>query len=119
MGTLQDISINQSGEIVGAYTNGVSKSIAKIYVAEFNNAGGLTYEGDSMYSESNNSGEAVMKQPNVGTSSTISAGNLEMSNVDLASEFTSMITEQRAYQANARVITTSNTMLEELVNLIR
>jgi flagellar hook protein FlgE len=119
MGTLEDISINQSGEIVGAYTNGVSKSIAKIYVAEFNNAAGLTYDGDSMYSVSNNSGEAVMKQPNVGTSSTISAGNLEMSNVDLASEFTSMITEQRAYQANARVITTSNDMLEELVNLVR
>jgi flagellar hook protein FlgE len=119
MGTLEDISINDTGEIVGAYTNGISKSLAKIYVADFNNAGGLTYEGDNMYSVSNNSGNAIMSQAGVGNSSTISAGYLEMSNVDLATEFTSMIVEQRAYQANARVITTSDSMLEELVNLVR
>lgn len=119
MGKLQDISIDENGEISGVYTNGVSKSIARIYVAEFNNSAGLMKVGDSMYSTSSNSGEAVLLQPGVGTASKIKPGALEMSNVELATEFTNMISTQRGFQSNARVITTSDEMLQELVQLIR
>jgi flagellar hook protein FlgE len=119
MGKLQDISIDETGDISGVYTNGINKSIARIYVAEFNNPAGLLKEGDSMYAVSNNSGEAVMMRPGVGSTSTIKPGALEMSNVELATEFTNLITTQRGYQANARVITTSDTLLQELVQLVR
>ena len=119
MGKLSDISINEYGEISGMFTNGVNKSIARIFVGEFNNPAGLMKKGDSMYTESNNSGEGVMLRPGVGSSSMIKPGALEMSNVELATEFTTMITTQRGYQANARVITTSDEMLQELVQLVR
>jgi flagellar hook protein FlgE len=119
MGKLSDIAIDEYGEIKGTYTNGVSKSIAKIYVADFNNPAGLLKTNDGMLAVSNNSGQAVMQQPGVGSSTKIKTGALEMSNVELATEFTNMITTQRAYQANARVITKSDELLQELVSLIR
>ena len=119
MGKLQEISVDEYGEIKGLYTNGVSKSIAKIYVADFNNPAGLLKTNDSMFAISNNSGEAVMQQPGVGTPTKIKPGALEMSNVELATEFTNMITTERAYQASARVITMSDTLLNELVQLVR
>jgi flagellar hook protein FlgE len=119
MGKLQTISIDEDGEITGQYTNGISKSIAKIYVADFNNPAGLMKADNSMFTVSNNSGQAVMNQPGVGTPTQIKPGALEMSNVDLATEFTNMITTERAYQANARVITTSDQLLQELVALVR
>ena len=119
MGNLQEISVDEFGEVQGLYTNGVSKSIARVYLAEFNNPAGLMKVGDSMYAQSNNSGEAVMQRAGVGTSTKIKPGALEMSNVELATEFTSMITTQRGYQANARVITTSDALLQELVQLVR
>jgi flagellar hook protein FlgE len=119
MGKLQEVSIDEYGEIKGLYTNGVSKDIAKIFLAEFNNPAGLLKQSDSMFAKSNNSGEAVMLQPGVGTTTKIKPGALEMSNVELATEFTNMITTQRGYQANARVITMSDTLLQELVQLVR
>ncbi|MBD3345466.1 MAG: flagellar hook-basal body complex protein [Chitinivibrionales bacterium] len=119
MGNLQEISIDEFGEIEGIYTNGINMSIAKIYLAEFNNPAGLIKTGNSMFSQSNNSGEAVMLEAGVGSTTKVKPGALEMSNVDLASEFTNMITTQRGYQANARVITTSDTLLQELVQLVR
>jgi flagellar hook protein FlgE len=119
MGKLQEIKIDEKGEISGIYTNGVTKSIARIYLAEFNNPGGLSKMGDSMYAVTSNSGEAVLQRPGVGTPSTIKGGAVEMSNVDLAVEFTNMIQTQRGYQANARVITTSDQLLQELVQLVR
>ena len=119
MGKLQQISIDEKGEISGIYTNGVTKSIARIYLASFNNPAGLSKVGDSMYAVSLNSGSAAIQQPGVGTTSTIKGGALEMSNVDLAGEFTNMITTQRAYQANAKVITTSDQMLQDLLSLGR
>jgi len=119
MGKLEEISIDEYGEIQGLYSNGVTQSIARVYVAEFNNPAGLFRRGDSMYSESNNSGQAVLQRPGVGTSTKIKPGALEMSNVELATEFTNMITTQRGYQANARVITTSDSLLQELVQLVR
>jgi flagellar hook protein FlgE len=119
MGKLSNISIDEYGEIKGSYTNGVSKSIAKIYLADFNNPAGLQKTDGGMFQTSNNSGMAVMQQAGIGTPTKIKPGALEMSNVDLASEFTTMITTQRAYQANARVITTSDQLLQELVALVR
>ncbi len=119
MGKLSEISIDEFGDIKGVYTNGINKSIGRIYVAEFNNAAGLMKKGDSMYMESNNSGEGVLLRPGVGSAARVKPGALEMSNVELANEFTSMITTQRGYQANARVITTSDEMLQELVQLVR
>ncbi|HEX3018867.1 MAG TPA: flagellar hook-basal body complex protein [Chitinispirillaceae bacterium] len=119
MGKLQEISIDETGEISGIYSNGVTKAIARVFVAEFNNPAGLFKTGDSMLASSNNSGEAVMLRPGVGSTTKIKPGALEMSNVELATEFTNMISTQRGFQANARVITTSDSMLQELVQLIR
>ncbi|KMQ50618.1 Flagellar hook protein FlgE [Chitinispirillum alkaliphilum] len=119
MGRLQEISIDEKGEISGIYSNGVNKSIALIHVAEFNNPAGLMRVSDSMFAVSNNSGEAVMLRPGISSSTKIKPGSLEMSNVELATEFTDMITTQRGYQANARVITTSDSLLQELVQLVR
>lgn len=119
MGKLQEIAIDETGEISGIYTNGISKSIARIFVAEFNNPAGLRKLGDSVYAVSNNSGDAVLLQPGVGSTTVIKPGALEMSNVELATEFTTMISTQRGFQANARVITTSDSMLQELVQLVR
>jgi flagellar hook protein FlgE len=119
MGKLQKISINEFGEITGVFTNGINKSLAQLYVADFNNPGGLLKMGDSMYRPSSNTGEAILGLPGISSSSKIKPGALELSNVELATEFTSMITTQRGFQANARVITMSDKMLEELVQLVR
>jgi len=117
MGILSNISIDTSGLITGIFTNGVSRTLAQIYMAEFNNSGGLLKAGQSIYRETANTGSAIMSIPGETTASTITSGALEISNVDLAQEFTSMIVSQRGFQANARVITTSDQMLNELVNL--
>ncbi|MFP4163350.1 MAG: flagellar hook-basal body complex protein [Chitinispirillaceae bacterium] len=119
MGKLQEISVDEKGEITGMYSNGVTKSIAHIYVAEFNNPAGLLKKGDSMYATSNNSGHPSMVRPGTGSSTKIKPGALEMSNVELATEFTNMISTQRGYQANSKVITTSDSLLQELVQLVR
>jgi len=119
MGKLTEITIGEDGEISGLYSNGISKAIARIYVAEFNNPAGLLKMGDSMFGISNNSGEAALYQPGVGSTTKIKPGAIEMSNVELETEFTNMITLQRGYQASARVITTSDQMLQELVQLVR
>jgi flagellar hook protein FlgE len=88
-------------------------------LAEFINPAGLLRSGNSMWSESNNSGEGILHKAGEGTSSTIKPGAVEMSNVDLASEFTDLITTQRGYQANARIISTTDNLLQELVQLVR
>ncbi|RKX17069.1 MAG: flagellar hook-basal body protein, partial [Candidatus Zixiibacteriota bacterium] len=98
-------------------TNGVSRVLAQIYIADFNNPAGLIKAGKNLYQSSANSGNAILGVPGSTTSSTITSGALEISNVDLAQEFTNMIVSQRGFQANARVITTSDAMLQELVNL--
>ncbi len=119
MGKLTEITIGEDGEVSGLYSNGISKAIARIYVAEFNNPAGLLKMGDSMFGVSNNSGEAALYQPGVGSTTKVKPGAIEMSNVELETEFTNMITLQRGYQASARVITTSDQMLQELVQLVR
>ncbi len=118
-GSLQNFSIGRDGTITGSFTNGVNVPLAQISLADFNNPAGLLRIGDNMYQESSNSGGAVLGYALEGSQSTLTSGALEMSNVDLAQEFTSMIIAQRGFQANSKVITTSDEMLQELVALKR
>ncbi|MDD2972109.1 MAG: flagellar hook-basal body complex protein [Lachnospiraceae bacterium] len=119
-GKLEGVAIENTGIIYATYTNGQKRILGQIAVAEFANASGLEKEGENLYSATSNSGDfdgvGVDVTANGGK---ISTGVLEMSNVDLSSEFTEMITTQRGFQANSRIITVSDTMLEELVNLKR
>ncbi len=119
MCNLQDIQIDSLGVITGFFTNGVTQTLAQIALASFNNPTGLLRRGDNMYEESANSGNAVIGFSGTSNQSTLTPGALEGSNVDLSEEFTAMITAQRGFQANARVITTADEMLAELVNLKR
>ena len=120
IGALTGVSVDQSGKIYGTYDNGNTQLLGQIAVAQFTNASGLEALGNNCYATTLNSGEfdgiGVEVDADGGSMTT---GALEMSNVDLASEFTSMITTQRGFQANSRIITTSDTMLEELLNLKR
>jgi flagellar hook protein FlgE len=117
MGLLDSISIDNTGTITGLFTNGISRTLAQIIIAEFTNAGGLIKSGKTLYQESANSGSALRGTAGQNIAAVISSGALESSNVDLAQEFTRMIVSQRGFQANARVITTSDAMLNDLVNL--
>jgi flagellar hook protein FlgE len=119
MGDLERFSIDQTGTITGAFTNGVTLTLGQLALADFNNPAGLIRTGDNMFTVSSNSGSAVLGFAGEGSQSTITSGALEMSNVDLAQEFTQMITAQRGFQSNARVITTADEMLNELVQLKR
>ena len=116
-GTLQSFSIGADGTITGSFTNGVNVPLAQIALADFNNPAGLLRVGDNMYQESGNSGGAVVGYAQAGSQSSLTSGALEMSNVDLAQEFTDMIVAQRGFQANSKVITTSDQLLQDLVNL--
>ncbi len=118
-GTLQTISIGQDGTITARFSNGFDMSLAVIATATFANPGGLVRAGEGLWRQSNNSGEPDRNQPGQGSHGTLLPGSLEMSNVDLAQEFTDMITTQRGFQANTRVITTSDQMLEELASIKR
>lgn len=119
MGKLKSISVGGDGLISGAFDNGTSRALAQLVIADFTNPGGLSKQSESVYAATANSGDPVLGRPSSESSSVIKPGTLEMSNVDIASEFTEMITTQRGYQANARVISTSDKFLEELVNLVR
>jgi flagellar hook protein FlgE len=118
-GDLQDISIDSTGVITGFYTNGVSRPVAQLSLADFNNPTGLLRRGDNMYEPSANSGVPQVGFAGTSNTSTITSSALESSNVDLSEQFTDMITAQRGFQAAARVITTADEMLTELVNLKR
>ncbi len=120
VGNMTGVSIQNNGMIYGAYDNGQTKLLGQIAVASFSNAMGLERKGDNLYAASMNSGEF----DGIGVDITsdggyMSTGALEMSNVDLSQQFTDMITTQRGFQANSRIITVSDTLLEELVNLKR
>jgi len=119
LGILDKISIDNSGNISGIFTNGVTRVLAQIILADFSNHSGLLKAGRSFYQASANSGQAIEGVARETISGSISSGALESSSVDIAQEFTSMITAQRGFQANARIITTSDNMLDELVNLKR
>ncbi len=118
-GTLQNFSIDRFGLITGFFTNGTTSSLAKIVLADFNNPSGMLRIGDNMYQESANSGGAVLGFALEGSQSQLTSGALEMSNVDLAQEFTNMIIAQRGFQANGKVVSTSDEMLQELMQIKR
>lgn len=117
-GTLIDFSIAENGVVQGLFSNGLVRSIAQVAVARFANPNGLEAIGDNMFGEGVNSGEAVIGEAGQGGRALIRSGFLEESNVELAEEFTNLITSQRAFQANARTISTASQLLQELVNLI-
>jgi flagellar hook protein FlgE len=118
-GSLTTFSVGTTGEVVGLFSNGLNRTLGQIAMAKFTNPGGLVKEGQSLFVVSANSGTPQVGMPGQDGRGQISAGYLEMSNVELAQQFTSMIAAQRGFQANSRVITTSDEMLQELVNLKR
>lgn len=118
-GSLVSFSIGRSGDVTGVYTNGLSKLIGQIALAKFPNPGGLLKAGANLYEMSSNSGEPATGVAGVGGRGEISSGYLEMSNVDLALQFTNMIMAERGFQANSRIISASDEMLQDLVNLKR
>lgn len=120
VGKLTDVTIDTQGKIFGVYDNGVNKLLGQIAVANFINPAGLEAVGNSLYKETKASGEFDgIGQDIASTGETMTQGVLEMSNVDLSQEFTEMIVTQRGFQANSRIITVSDTLIEELVNLKR
>ena len=118
VGEMNGINISTDGQIYATYTNGQTKLLGQIATAQFANASGLSKEGDNLYSTTLNSGVATI-QDITADGGYMNTGVLEMSNVDLSKEFTEMITTQRGFQANSRIITVSDTLLEELTNLKR
>lgn len=117
-GSLASVDIDSSGVITGTYTNGVRQKEAQIAMAQFNNPSGLTKMGGNLYQESNNSGtRTISGASDIGTELTTSA--LEMSNVDIADQFSDMIITQRGFQSNSKIITVSDEMLETLINMKR
>jgi len=118
-GTLVDYNIDQSGTITGIFSNDTSQAIAQIGMANFSNADGLTRQANNTYRRSGNSGQAMEMFAGTGNGTTLVAGALETSNVDLAKQFTDLVVAQRSFQANSRVITTADQVMQELVNIIR
>jgi flagellar hook protein FlgE len=118
-GALRAISINEEGVISGTYSNGRTQSLYQIALADFSNYAGLKKMGGNLYGASINSGQVIRGISQQGSFGSISPESLELSNVDLASEFVRLITTQRAFQANSRVITASDEILTELINIKR
>ena len=119
-GNMTGLSVDSSGRIYGSYDNGDKKLLCQIAVASFSNPTGLEAAGNSLFSATMNSGEFDGRGEDISVSGgKMTTGVLEMSNVDLSTEFTAIITTQRGFQANSRIITTSDTLLEELINLKR
>jgi flagellar hook protein FlgE len=119
MGYLDNFKIDQSGVITGVYSNGTNRTLGQIAMATFTNQNGLEKAGETTFVVTNNSGDPDIGPSGIAGKGKIIAGALEMSNVDLAEQFTDMIVTQRGFQANSKTITTSDTMLQELLNLKR
>jgi len=118
-GSLQGVSVDEDGVFTGLYSNGTMTPFAQIALADFASYSGLAKMGSNLYSASVNSGQATIGMPGSGSLGSVSPSSLEMSNVDLSDEFVQMITTQRAFQANSKVITTSDEILAELINIKR
>lgn len=119
VGKLLGVSVGTDGIVTASYSNGMAATLGQICVAKFANAMGLENAGDNLYQTTASSGDASVVDIKAEGIGSINSGILEMSNVDLSQQFTDMITTQRGFQANSRIITTSDTLLEELVNLKR
>jgi flagellar hook protein FlgE len=118
-GILSSYTVTNTGQIVGVFSNGLTQTLGQLALANFNNVNGLEKIGDSMFRTTVNSGLAQIGPAGTAGLGMITTGTLEMSNVDLAKEFTNLVIAQRGFQANSRVITTSDEILQELVNLKR
>ena len=118
-GVLENFSVDRDGFVEGFFSNGQSRKLFQLALAKFPNPGGLAALGDLIYNQSGSSGEPVVAAPGTTGLGGISANSLETSNVDLATQFVELIRAQQAFQANARVITTSDELLTEAVNLVR
>ena len=108
-----------SAPLPGVFSNGDSRTLAQVMVATFTNPNGLVSAGSNMYSVAANSGTPRIDTPGENSATTIQSGALEQSNVDLSQEFTNMIVSQRGFEANAKVVTTSDTLLQDITNLVR
>ncbi len=111
--------MSSSGEVRGIYSNGAEEPIAQLVMATFTNPVGMQRDGRNLWSPSANSGDANIGVPGEGSGGVISTGTLEGSNVDLSQQFTDMIIAQRGFQSSSRVITASDQMLQDLVNIVR
>jgi len=118
-GSLKGLNINDTGIITGVYSNGQTQPLFQVAVATFPSDGALAKRGGNLYSESMDSGQPLIGIAGEGLFGAIKTKSLEMSNVDLAAEFVNLITTKRAFQANAKVITTSDEILTELINIKR
>jgi flagellar hook protein FlgE len=118
-GVLRGVSVDESGVVTGSYSNGQLTPLFQVVLSDFPSYYGLSKLGNNLYAESRNSGQAMPGTPQSGRLGSISPSAIEMSNVDLAQEFVKMITTQRAFQANSRVITASDEILSELLNIKR
>jgi flagellar hook protein FlgE len=118
-GVLSAYTVSNTGQIVGVFSNGLKETLGQVALANFNNVNGLEKIGDSMFRSTVNSGLAQVGPAGTQGLGLITSGALEMSNVDLAQEFTNLVIAQRGFQANSRIITTSDEILQELVNLKR
>ncbi len=116
-GTVSGVSIDDEGNIVASYTNGTRRKIACLALADFPNLNGLYRKGANLFQATTTSGDPLFNRPGIGGMGTISASMLEESNVDMAAEFIKMIIIQRGYQANTKVITTTDEMLAQLINI--
>ncbi|GAA2735679.1 flagellar hook protein FlgE [Pedococcus aerophilus] len=119
MGQLQSFTMDTNGVLIGVFSNGLTEKLGQVAVANFANPGGLEKAGDSMYRNSANSGQPQVGIAGSGGRGLLNSGVLEMSNVDLAQEFTNLVVAQRGFQANSRVISASDEILQDLVNLKR
>ena len=118
-GTLQGVSVDEDGVFTGLYSNGIMTPFAQVALADFASYSGLAKMGGNLYAASVNSGQPTTGVPGSSSFGSVSPGSLEMSNVDLSTEFVQMITTQRAFQASSKVITTSDEILAELINIKR
>jgi flagellar hook protein FlgE len=119
IGSLRSFGIANDGTLSGVFSNGETATLAQLAIVTFSNPAGLLSAGESRFRGTNASGQALVGVPNSSGRGGISAGTLEMSNVDLSEEFTNLIIAQRGFQANSRIITVSDEMIQELVNLKR
>ncbi len=118
-GTFDSISVDSDGTINALYTNGITQTVATLKIALFNNLSGLSKQGDNLYAQTSASGEPIYVTAGSGRAGSVSSGYLEGSNVDMATELTSLITAQRGFQLNTKVITTADEILSDIINLKR
>jgi flagellar hook protein FlgE len=118
-GSLRDLMVDQNGVISGTFTNGQVLALAQVAISSFNNMNGLVQTGNNHWGQSLASGSPTIGLANQGGRGGVLGSNLELSNVDVAGEFTKLILSQRGYQANSRIVTTTDELLQETLNLKR